>query len=137
MEFLLGFIVGCSLMFPVIFIVRFHTRRKVDQEHAKHILVLREEHRKEFEELIAKINHEGPIKDGVSAVGLMNLILWAIKSSIKTLEQLYENKDWNTKEVTTELQSIVMVELRLLYNKVADWIESVRNHLKDYNHKQE
>lgn len=137
MEFLIGFIVGCSLMFPVIFIVRFHTSRKKDQEHAKQISILKELHRKEFEELIAKVNHQGPIKDGVTALGLMGLILSAIKHSINNLEELYAKKDWNTQGVITELQEIVMTELRLLYNKVADFIESIRNHLKDYNHKQE
>lgn len=133
MEFFIGVIVGFLIFLPYYIL----SMRKKDRQHAKSLISLREEHRKEFEELIAKINHEGPIKEGVSAVGLMNLILWAIKNSITTLEKLYANKDWNTKAVTTELQEIVMVELRLLYIKVSDWVEAVRNHLRDYNHKQE
>jgi len=133
MEFLIGFIVGLLACIPVYIL----TKRKSDQRHAMEILKLREEHRMEFQELIAKINHEGPIKEGVSAVGLMNLILWAIQNSIKNLETLFINKDWNTREVITELQQIVMVELRLLYNKVSDFLESIRTHLKDYNHRQE
>ncbi len=137
MGLLIGLIVGLLFSVPACMVVRILTKQESDQLHAIELQKLKEEHRKEFEGLIAKINHEGPIKDGVSAVGLMNLILWAIKNSIKSLEELYAKQDWNTKEVTTDLQQIVMVELRLLYSKVSDWIESVRNHLKDYNHKQE
>lgn len=126
MQFFIGLIVG-SLISCLLY-KHVAARRAVN---------LKEMHRREFQELIAKINHEGPIKYGVSVVGLMNLILWAIQNSIINLEKLYAKKDWNTKDVTTELREIVMVELRMLCDQIDNYIVAVRDHLKDYNHHQE
>lgn len=87
--------------------------------------------------MIMKMNHHGMIKEGSTASGLMNVILWAIGRCIGSYKELYERRDWNTEPITTELQEIAMNEMALLHRKLNDFIESKRQILRDYNYKQE
>jgi len=96
-----------------------------------------EQNRKDWQDMIMKMNHHGVIKEGSTASGLMNVILWAIGRCITSYRELYERKDWNTEAITTELQEIAMNEIALLHRKLNDYIESKRQILRDYNYKQE
>jgi hypothetical protein len=133
MESLLLFFVPLLLYY-----LHFSTmRRRLTEKHAAEMARLQEAHRQAFQDLISKVNHGGPIKEGATALGLTNLISWAITNTINNLQKRYEARDWNTAEPITELREIVMVELRLLHNRITAYSEAIRTHLREYNHKQE
>lgn len=129
---LIGFALGISASLPAfILIFRKFTRRKVQE-----IEEIKAVHQQQFSELIHRMNHEGMIPNASTATGLMNLILWAVSNSIMTLEKLYENKDWNTLGVITDLRTIAMEELGYLHKKLGDFLEAKRNVLRDYDNHQ-
>lgn len=97
---------------------------------------LKQAHQQEFADMIHRMNHEGPIKEGSSAHGLTYLILWAIENSLIILEALYKKQDWNTMEAISNLRGIAMVELQMLHQKLGDFLESKRNVLRDFNQHQ-
>ena len=111
----------------------YYSRKRVRRQLSE----MKEKHRKEWEDLIHKLHHNGAIPKGATSLGLIELILLAISRCISSLEKLFHAKDWNTEPVITELRSIAMVELSLLHKQLGDFLESQRNHLKDYQHKQE
>jgi len=93
-------------------------------------------HQSEFSDMIHRMNHEGPIKEGASAQGLTYLILWAVENSLIVLEELYTKKEWNTTEAISNLRGIAMVELQMLHQKLGDFLEAKRNVLRDFNRQQ-
>jgi hypothetical protein len=97
---------------------------------------LKQAHQAEFADMIHRMNHEGPIKEGSSAHGLTYLILWAVENSLIILEQLYTKQDWNTMEAISNLRGIAMVELQMLHQKLGDFLEAKRNVLRDFNKQQ-
>lgn len=133
LDFWIGLVVGCLVSFPVYQRLQQDKIRKL----VKIIVTMRELHRKDWEELIYKLNHTGPVPSLTSATGLIGLILWAIGSSISQLKMLLTQKDWNTQRVITELQEIVINELQLLHTTLTKYLETLRTFLKDYQYKQE
>lgn len=128
----IGFVFGLLVSLPAfILIFRRFTRIKV-----REIEEIKAVHQQQFSELIHRMNHEGMIPNASTATGLMNLILWAVSNSITTLEKLYENKDWNTLGVITDLRTIAMEELGYLHKKLGDFLEAKRNVLRDYDNHQ-
>lgn len=126
---LIGFVLGLLAALPgFMLVLRRFTRLKVEELNE-----LKRIHSQQFQDLISRMNHEGMIPNAASALGLMNLILWAISNSITGLEKLYENKDWNTKEVITDLRGIALFELMLLHKKLGDFLEAKRNVLRDFH----
>jgi hypothetical protein len=126
---LIGFVLGLLAALPgFMLVLRRFTRLKVEELNE-----LKRIHSQQFQDLIGRMNHEGMIPNAASALGLMNLILWAISNSISGLEKLYENKDWNTKEVITDLRGIALLELMLLHKKLGDFLEAKRNVLRDFH----
>ena len=101
------------------------------------MVIMKETHRKEWEDLIHKLNHTGQIPKAATSSGLIALISLAISRCISSLETLLANKDYRTGPIITELRGIAMVELSLLHKQLGDFLEAQRNHLKDYQHKQE
>lgn len=134
---MLGYLIAFLFGFSLSFLVFRLTHRRVIKRMNAEMQRLKEQHRKEWQELIYRLNHTGPIPQGSSASGLTDLISWAIKVSIDLLETLLENKDWNTISAIKQLKGIAMVELIMLRNKLNDMLNSQRNFLRDYNHKQE
>jgi hypothetical protein len=123
------FLAGALSTLPLYYIVL----KRMKKKHDKDMEVVESICFEELSELVNKMNHEGPIPNAASAMGLLNITLWAINNCIDTLNRLMQNKDWNTKEVTSNLSGIVMVELSLLYKKLNEFLESKRNILKDYH----
>lgn len=126
---LIGFVLASCLWFPG-FILAY---RRVIRRKMEEIDELKRVHQAEFADMIHRMNHEGPIKEGSSAHGLTYLILWAVENSLIILEALYTKKDWNTKEAISNLRGIAMVELQLLHQKLGDFLEAKRNVLRDFN----
>lgn len=125
----ISFVLGFLASLPVyVLILRNFTRRKVEE-----IAQIKKIHQQQFSDLIGRMNHEGMIPHGSTALGLMNLILWAISNSITVLESLYAKKDWNTLDAITNLREIAMQELLMLHKKLGDFLESKRNVLRDFN----
>lgn len=137
-KFSLPELIGLSLVlsltpFTILYLV---VRQRYRQTHIEIVRKLVEKHRQEFEDMIHKINHEGPIPDSATTRGLIVLILSAMTRSIDSLQKLYEKQEWNTKEIITELSGIQNVELVILYRKLQDFTDSVHKVLKDYDHLQ-
>lgn len=116
--------------FPV---YEYYARKRIRRK----VIELKEQHRKDWEELLYKLNHSGAIPKGATSLGLIGLISLAISRCITSLEERFNQKDWNTEPVITELHMIVMADLGLLHKQLGDFLEAQRNHLKDYQHKQE
>lgn len=111
----------------------YYSKKRVRRQIAE----MKENHRKEWEDLIYKLNHSGTIPKAATSLGLIGLILSAILRCINSLETLLANRDWNTGPVIIELRGIVMVELGLLHKQLGEFLDAQRNHLKDYQHKQD
>jgi len=135
-NFYLGLLVGCFLtvlaLVPI-FMVRFRRVRKDAQDQVDQIKMA---HKTDWETLIHKLNHTGSIPHAATATGLIGLILSAVSRCITSLEALLIVKDWDTREVITELRGIAMVELSLLHKKLGDFLEAQRRHLKEFDYKQ-
>lgn len=123
------------------FVIGFLTAMLIYKRRIKILLVAfklgQELNRLEWEELINKLNHSGPIKEASTVVGLINISLWGVSRCITALEELLKSKDWNTTPVIKELQMILSNELSFLYRKVNDYLNSMREHLKEFHHNQE
>ena len=129
---LIGFVLASCLWLPG-FVLAY---RRVIRKKMAEIEYLKQAHQAEFADMIHRMNHEGPIKEGSSAHGLTYLILWAVENSLIILEQLYTKQDWNTTEVISNLRGIAMVELQMLHQKLGDFLEAKRNVLRDFNRQQ-
>lgn len=108
-------------------------RRLSKSSFDKAVNLLISQHEKAFEELINQFNHEGPIPHGASVVGLIGLILSANSRAITSLKDSLSRKDWNTQPAITELEEITQNELRLLQRKFADFLESRRGLLREFD----
>jgi len=129
---LIGFVLASCLWLPG-FVLAY---RRVIRKKMAEIEYLKQAHQSEFADMIHRMNHEGPIKEGSSAHGLTYLILWAVENSLIILEQLYTKQDWNTMEAISNLRGIAMVELQMLHQKLGDFLEAKRNVLRDFNRQQ-
>lgn len=129
---LIGFVLASCLWLPG-FVLAY---RRVIRKKMAEIEYLKQAHQAEFADMIHRMNHEGPIKEGSSAHGLTYLILWAVENSLIILEQLYTKQDWNTMEAISNLRGIAMVELQMLHQKLGDFLEAKRNVLRDFNRQQ-
>jgi hypothetical protein len=89
-----------------------------------------------FAELISRFHHESNIKEASSLSGLISITLWAVWNCIIQLETLSANKDWNTKEHTSELRAIASNELGLIRTLIDRFLAKGRDILKDYNEDQ-
>jgi hypothetical protein len=126
---LIGVVIGWLTLLPVAILAL----RRVARKQLKEIAEMRNVHEQRFSDLVNRMNHEGMIPHLATATGLLNLILWAVSNSIVILETLYANKDWNTKDVISNLRGIAMVELSLLHKKLGDFLEAKRNVLRDFD----
>ena len=129
---LIGFVLASCLWLPG-FVLAY---RRVIRRKMEEIEELKRLHQSEFSDMIHRMNHEGPIKEGASAQGLTYLILWAVENSLIVLEELYTKKEWNTTEAISNLRGIAMVELQMLHQKLGDFLEAKRNVLRDFNRQQ-
>ncbi len=129
---LIGFVLASCLWLPGFALAY----RRVIRRKMAEIEYLKQAHQAEFADMIHRMNHEGPIKEGSSAHGLTYLILWAVENSLIILEQLYTKQDWNTMEAISNLRGIAMVELQMLHQKLGDFLEAKRNVLRDFNKQQ-
>lgn len=129
---LISFLLGLLASAPVFVLAfrRFH-RKKVAE-----LLAKEEIHRQEFSQLIHEMNHSGPIPNAATTAGLLGLLTWAISTSIISLEELYEQKNYNTRPISQELRMIALNELALLHKKVSDFLESKRELLRRYDKNQ-
>lgn len=136
MNLSLGILIGsllASLLWLPVFILSYRRtiRLKMDE-----IERLKLQHQAEFAELIYRFNHEGPIPKGVTVDGMTTIISWAVSRVIDSLKRLYSRQDPDTRAPTTELEEIALNELLRLNKVVAEFIESKRNILKEYDKNQ-
>jgi hypothetical protein len=103
----------------------------------REIIELKRMHEERFQQLIYRMNHEGPIPKSATAAGLLSLILWAVSNSISELQKLRARQDWDTSAVITELREIGLLELRMLHKQLGDFLESRREILKDYDNEKD
>lgn len=134
---LIGVLIGLLFSFAIGFLLAMLLYKRRINILLGAFKIGQELNRREWEEMINRLNHSGAIKEASTLVGLMNISLWAISRCIITLELLLQRKEWNTEPVIVELQKIMANELSLLRKKVSDYLDSMRETLKSYNHKQE
>lgn len=131
--FWIGLACGLLLSLPGFLLAFRRFFRKKYQE----IEDLKEVHRKEFEKLIDKVNHEGQIPIASTAQGLTGLISLGISRCLDSLKKLQDAQDWKTHIISEELSGIRGVELVLLYKKLQTLIDQIRSTLTENNFRQE
>jgi hypothetical protein len=60
----------------------------------------------------------------------------ALNNNIASLREKYEAKDWDTLEIIGKLNDTKEQEATLVYHKIATLLETWRNILREYDHKQ-
>lgn len=129
----IGFVLGvlaCSSLGVLIY--RRFVRRQVE-----HIEAIKEAHRSDWQTLIHLLNHTGQIPNEATGAGLTDLISRALKRCIRNLKELLEAQDWRTHPVIEELEGVALADMEMLNQKLEDILESHRNHLKEFDWKQE
>ena len=130
---LIGFAIASLLWLPAtILIFRRYVRKVVAIMKKKE----KERERKEWEGLLHKLNHYGPSAEGSSAQGLQYLVVWELDRNIKSLREKYEDKDWDTLEIIGKLNDTKEQEATMVFHKIATLLETWRNILREYDHKQ-
>lgn len=83
-----------------------------------------------------KLNHYGPSAEGSSAQGLSYLVVRSLDMNINSLREKYEDKDWDTLEIIAKLTDTKDQEASMVFHKIATLLETWRNILREYDHKQ-
>lgn len=101
------------------------------------MVLMEERHQREYAAFISKVNHQGPVPEGSTVLGLTRLVSLGLARILTLLADLRERKDWNTLSVTQEISDIRNQELKMLDNHFTKFLASIRKVLEDHNHKQE
>lgn len=121
------------ILFLTLWIIKLY--RAISTLKSKSVLA-QEMHRQEFQDMIARINHEGQVPIASTALGLTGLISTAILRCLNSLKDLRANQDYNTSSVSEELSGIRSLEVHLLYVKISDLLLAIREVLDEYDHNQ-
>lgn len=125
-------LISCLWLPVTILVFRRYVRKVVTIMKRKD----KERERKEWEGLLHKLNHYGPSAEGSSAQGLQYLVVWELDRNIKSLREKYEDKDWDTLEIIGKLTDTKEQEATMVFHKIATLLETWRNILREYEHKQ-
>lgn len=142
--FVIGFAFGSLALLPV-FILAFRqiARAKVrqwqrlDVQYLALISEIIENHRLEFEKMIAEMNHHGPVKEGATLAGLIMVISLVTRECLKSLKNHLKQREWNTEDAITTLQSLLDSEIKLSEEQLTKFMKSQRDTLTKFNKFQE
>ncbi len=73
--------------------------------------IIEEQYKKEFQELISKVHHEGQVPIARSALGLANLISLALENCINLLREYQTTTGYKLNGIIEELIGIKHVEM--------------------------
>jgi len=129
---LTGFAFGIVLSLPAGILIF----RRVAKRQQDHIENLKTAHRSDWQTLISLLNHTGMIPHEATALGLTELISRALSRCIYSLKMLLREKDYRTGPVIEELEGIALAEMEMLHDKLEDVLKAQRNHLRNFDFKQ-
>lgn len=129
---LTGFVLGTIASLPAGILIF----RRVAKRQQDHIETLKAAHRSDWQTLISLLNHTGMIPHEATALGLTELISRALSRCIYSLKMLLREKDYRTGPVIEELEGIALAEMEMLHDKLEDVLTAQRNHLRNFDHKQ-
>lgn len=97
--------------------------------------IIEEQHKREFQDLISRVHHEGQVPIARSALGLANLISLALEKCINLLKEFQPMNEYKLSGVIEELIGIRHVEIVFIQNKLNELLATINKELKKYEHK--